>query len=136
MTKTLTLVYENSESVDNCNLERASGLCLNSILRNYLRIYVPKGSKLIEGLGSEVEIETKEELGKTYFDGFFTVRGDGGRAKVVVKYELPFTVNPGENYKLLIQKQPGTLGHKYKITFGEEEEEFELKTDRVFQFEF
>ena len=136
VSKILTLVYENEEKVDNCNLERASGLCLNSILRNYLRIYVPEGSKLIESLGSEVEMETKEELGKTYFDGFFTVRGDGGRAKVVIKYELPFNINSGGNYKLLIQKQPGTLGHEYKITFGDKEEEFDLKTDREFEFEF
>jgi len=136
VTKTLTLIYENSEPVDDCNLERKSGLCLNSILRNYLRIYVPKGSKLIESLGSEVEMETKEELDKTYFDGFLIVRGAGGRAKVVVKYELPFKINPGDNYKLLIQKQPGTLGHKYKIIFGDQEEEFDLRTDRQFEFSF
>jgi hypothetical protein len=134
--KTLTLTYENDEAVDDCHLERKSGLCLNSILRNYLRIYVPQGSKLIESLGSEEKMETKEELGKTYFDGFFTVRGDGGRAKVVVKYELPFKVQAGNNYQLLIQKQPGTAGHQYKVVFGEEVEEFDLKTDREFEFKF
>jgi hypothetical protein len=134
--KTLTLTYENPEEMDDCNLERKSGLCLNSILRNYLRIYVPKGSKLIEALGSEVEMETKEELDKTYFEGFLTVRGGGGRAKMVIKYELPFKIKPGDNYQLLIQKQPGTLGHKYKIIFGDNEEEFDLRSDREFEFEF
>lgn len=136
VTKTLTMVYENPEPMDNCNLERTAGLCLNSILRNYFRIYVPQGSKLIEGLGSEVEMTTQEELGKTYFDGFLTVRGEGGRAKLVVKYELPFTLEPGDNYKLLIQKQPGTLGHKYKVIFGDQEEEFDLRADREIEFEF
>jgi hypothetical protein len=136
ITKTLTMVYENPEPMDNCNLERTAGLCLNSILRNYFRIYVPAGSKLIEGLGSEVEMTTGEELGKTYFDGFLTVRGEGGRAKVVVKYELPFTLQPGDNYRLLIQKQAGTLGHKYKVIFGDQEEEFDLRTDREIEFEF
>ena len=136
VTKTLTLIYENPEKIDNCNLERESGLCLNSILRNYIRIYVPQGSKLIEALGSEVEMETKEDLDKTYFDGFLTVRGGGGRAKLVVKYELPFTIQPGEDYKLLVQKQPGTEGHAYQVVFGEQEEEFDLRTDRELQFSF
>ena len=136
VTKTLTMVYENPEPMDNCNLERVAGLCLNSILRNYFRIYVPAGSKLIEGLGSEVEMTTGEELGKTYFDGFLTVRGEGGRAKLVVKYELPFDLRPGDNYKLLIQKQAGTLGHKYKVIFGDQEESFDLRTDREIEFEF
>ncbi len=136
VTKTLTIVYENPEPMDDCYLERKGGLCLNSILRNYFRIYVPQGSKLIEALGSEEEVKTQEELGKTYFDGFLTVRGEGGRAKLVIKYELPFTVNPDDNFKLLIQKQPGTLGHKYKVIFGEQVEEFDLRTDREFVFDF
>lgn len=136
ITKTLTIIYENDEAMDNCNLERATGLCLNSILRNYVRIYVPQGSKLIEGLGSDVEMEAKEELGKTYFDGFLTVRGEGGRGKLIIKYELPFQAIPGENYRLLIQKQPGTLGHESKIIFGEEEEEFNLSEDKEIEFEF
>lgn len=136
VTNTLTLIYENPESIDNCNLERKEGLCLNSILRDYVRIYVPKDSKLIENLGSEVAMETKEDLGKTYFDGFLTVRGGGGRAKLVVKYELPFKVKPGEKYRLLIQKQPGTLGHKYKVVFGDKTEEFNLITDKKLEFSF
>lgn len=134
ITKSLTIVYEDPEEVDNCNLERKSGLCLNSILRNYLRVYVPKGSKLLENLGSEVPMETKEELGKTYFDGFVTVRGGGGRAKVVLKYELPFKLSQNDKYRLLIQKQPGTLNPKYKVSFGEQTEEFELLTDKKLEF--
>ncbi|PIS09163.1 hypothetical protein COT75_02795 [Candidatus Beckwithbacteria bacterium CG10_big_fil_rev_8_21_14_0_10_34_10] len=134
--KTLTLTYENPEPTDNCNLERKEGLCLNSILRNYIRIYVPEGSKLIESLGSEVEMETKTDLGKTYFDGFFTVRGGGGRAKLVLKYKLPFNLTSGDNYKLLIQKQPGTEGHQYQVIFGDQEEEFELREDKEIEFNF
>lgn len=132
--KTLTLVYENPEPIDDCSLERKTGLCLNSILRNYLRVYVPRGSQLIEALGSEVEVQTKEELGKTYFDGFFTVRGDGGRAKMVFKYELPFKLKEGEEYKLLIQKQPGTLGHHQEVFFGAQKEGFDLITDKELKF--
>jgi len=136
ITKTLTIVYKNPEKMDNCNLERKSGLCLNSILRNYLRIYVPQGSQLLESVGSEVEMEVKEGLGKTYFDGFLKVKGEGGRAKLVVKYQLPFKADFDEEYSLLIQKQPGTLGHKYKVVFGDQVEEFDLRTDSRFNFVF
>lgn len=130
----LTLTYSNPEPMDNCNLERTKGLCLNGILRNYLRVYVPKGSKLIEAVGSEAEVKTYDELDHTVFEGFFTVRGGGGRAKVVITYELPFSFDKQKGYDLLIQKQPGTIGHKYSVLFNEQKEEFELKTDKELHF--
>jgi hypothetical protein len=132
--KTVTLTYTNPEPMDDCNLERATGLCLNGILRNYFRIYVPKGSTLIEGIGSEVEIETKEDLDKTMFDGFFELRGDGGKAKVVLTYRLPFKYDEIDDYQMLIQKQPGTDNHKYIVHLGEETKEFELLTDTKLTF--
>ena len=125
----LTITYTNPEEMSDCNLERKGGLCLNGILRDYVRIYVPKGSKLIEGLGSEEKFKTGEEFGKTFFEGFFTLRGGGGRAKLVLRYELPDNISL-DDYKLLIQKQPGTLNNKYKVSAGEYEEEFELLKDK------
>jgi hypothetical protein len=132
--KTLALTYTNPEPMDNCNLERTKGLCLNGVLRNYLRVYVPKGSKLIEGAGSESDIKTYDELDKTVFEGFFTLRGDGGRAKVVLTYELPFTFDQKQGYDLFIQKQPGTVGNHQVIIFGDKKEEFDLTTDRELKF--
>ncbi|MEK7070739.1 MAG: DUF4012 domain-containing protein, partial [Patescibacteria group bacterium] len=38
----ITLEYKNPYSHSDCNLERG-GLCLNAVLRNWLRVYVPKG---------------------------------------------------------------------------------------------
>ncbi len=131
--KTLTLTYVNPEPMDNCNLERKSGLCLNGVLRNFIRVYVPKGSKLIEMMGSEVEAKSYDELDKTVFEGFFTLRGDGGKAKLVVKYTLPFEIKDNKTYNLLIQKQPGTLGHKYIINLDNQQEEFKLDTDKEFR---
>lgn len=132
--KTLTLTYINPEPMDDCNLERKTGLCLNGILRNFLRIYVPKGSKLIQAIGSETEMKTYEELDKTVFEGFFTLRGNGGKAKVVITYQLPLKYDPQKGYSLLIQKQPGTLGHHYLIIFGDKQEEFDLVTDKELKF--
>lgn len=132
--KTLTLTYVNPEPMDDCNLERKTGLCLNGILRNFLRVYVPKGSELIEAIGSEAEIKTYEKLGKTVFEGFFTLRGDGGRAKVVITYKLPFKYEAQKGYSLLIQKQPGTTGHHYLVNFIDEQREFDLLTDKKLEF--
>lgn len=128
--KTLTLNYKNPQPPDNCSLERKEGLCLSATLRNWVRIYVPKGSELLESKGSEVDVTTGEDLGKTVFDGFLTVNPLGS-SQMVVKYKLPFKVSKGQDLKMLIQKQPGTEGHEYKVTVDSKTvEEFLLKTDK------
>lgn len=132
--KTLRLKYKNPEPPDDCSLERKTGLCLSAALRNWVRIYVPMGSNLIEAEGSQVEVETKEDLEKTYFEGFFEVRPLGS-AQLVIKYKLPFKVKKGEEYQLFIQKQPGTEGHEYTILMnGEMVEEFKLTKDKEIKF--
>ncbi len=133
ITKTLILNYKNPAPFSNCNLE-AGQLCLNGILRNWLRIYVPQGSQLIEFTGSEKETATYEELGKTVFEGFITVKPQGA-TEVRVKYKLPNKVNKGSLYKLLIQKQPGTDGYEYIVSYKNREiEKFLLQTDKEISF--
>src|SRR3989338_3383674 len=130
VTKTLTIDYKNPSPPSNCSL-LAGGLCLNGLLRNWLRIYVPKGSKLVEFTGADqegIESTTTEDLEKTVFEGFLTVRPEGS-SQVIVKYELPFKMH--DSYRLLIQKQPGTEGHEYTMVInGKEKEVFNLITDR------
>ncbi len=60
----LAISYKNPEPHSDCNLE-SGGLCLNATLRNFQRVYVPKGTKLSSSKGSQVKVETKEDLGKT-----------------------------------------------------------------------
>lgn len=128
--KTLTLNYKNPEPPDDCSLERKAGLCLSATLRNWVRIYTPKGSELLESKGSEVEIVTSEDLGKTVFEGFLKVNPLGS-SRLVVKYKLPFKMQKGSDLKMLIQKQPGTEGHEYTTTVdGKPGESFPLKTDK------
>ena len=128
VTKTITINYKNSAPPSNCNLE-AGELCLNGLLRNWLRVYVPKGSELVEFKGSEMDVVVTEDLGKTVFEGFLVIKPLGS-AQVVVKYKLPFKAE-GKEYKLYIQKQPGTEGHEYKIILnGKEVEKFNLTTDK------
>ena len=128
VTKTVKIDYKNPQPPSDCNLERGN-LCLNGILRNWVRVYVPKGSKLIENRGSEVKMTTTEDLGKTVFEGFLTVRPLGS-ARIELKYQLPNKVEKN-NYKLLVQKQPGTEGHQYTVIVNaNKKEEFKLITDK------
>lgn len=117
--KTVTLTYKNPEKHDGW---------LNSVLFNWVRLYVPKGSKLVSVDGLQKEYETIEELGKTVFSGYFSLRPEGV-SKVIFKYTLPFKV-VDDKFKLLIQKQAGTDAPLYIIRSGKYEEEFLLKTDK------
>ncbi|PIR99132.1 hypothetical protein COT87_01070 [Candidatus Collierbacteria bacterium CG10_big_fil_rev_8_21_14_0_10_44_9] len=116
LTKKLILTYKNPRPGDNCNLE-AGQLCLNGLLRDWQRIYVPKGSVLKAARGYELDMITTEDLGKTVFEGFFTLSPQSVK-KLEVEYTVPSGVVTGDAYKLLIQKQPGTKDIKTTITLG------------------
>ncbi|MCL5970606.1 MAG: DUF4012 domain-containing protein [Patescibacteria group bacterium] len=126
--KTITIDYKNPYPPSDCNLERG-GLCLNATLRDWLRIYVPKGSELIDSQGSEVKIKSYEEFGKTVFEGFLEVR-PLGTAKFTIKYRLPF--KPAKGFMpLMIQKQAGTGENEYSVkTNSKEVQKFKLKNDK------
>ena len=115
LTKKLTLTYKNPRKGDNCNLE-AGLLCLNGILRDWQRIYVPKGSVLKNSAGYELDMITTEDLGKTVFEGFFTLSPQSVK-KLEIEYTVPAGTVSGD-YKLLVQKQPGTKEIKHTITLG------------------
>lgn len=120
LTKKLTLTYRNPAPGSNCNLE-AGQLCLNGLLRDWIRIYVPTGSKLIAGRGFELDMGSGEDLGHTVFDGFFTLSPEGVK-KLEVEYTVPagLTKQVGNSWELplLIQKQPGIGNVKHTITFN------------------
>ena len=116
--KTVTITYKNPEKYDGW---------LNSVLPNWVRIYVPQGSTLIDAEGLEKQYDSVEELGKTAFSGYFQLRPEGV-SKVTFKYSLPFKMNG--DYKMLIQKQPGTDKPLYIIRTNKFEDEFFLNTDR------
>ncbi len=125
VTKTVTLVYSNPFPASNCNLE-AGLLCLNGTLRDWVRLYVPKGSQMIEVVGSEVTAAATEDLGKTVIEAFFTMRPQSSN-KLVFKYKLP--LKAGEFNSLLIQKQPGKLNAKYTLTYDGQPQTKEIDSD-------
>jgi hypothetical protein len=129
--KTVTVDYKNPYPPSDCNLERGN-LCLNAVLRDWVRVYVPKGSQLISNQGSEVKMTTYEDLGKTVFDGFITVRPQGV-AKLTVSYKLPFKLAANSLLPLMVQKQGGTGDSAYLITTGGRTlEQFNLSSDKTF----
>ena len=116
LTRKLILTYKNPRKGDNCNLE-AGLLCLNGQLRTWQRIYVPKGSVLKSATGYELDATTTEDLGKTVFEGFFILSPESVK-KLQIEYTVPAGFVTGDDYNLLIQKQPGTKDIKTTITVG------------------
>lgn len=136
ITKMVTIDYRNPAPASNCNLE-AGELCLNALYRDWVRVFVPQGSELIEATGSEIEVKTYEELDKTVFEAFYGDKAPlrpQGKAQLTFKYKLPFKVEKGQEYKLLIQKQPGTKIHEYTVKLDGQIQTFELQTDKEIKF--
>jgi hypothetical protein len=116
--KTLTVTYKNPEDYDGW---------LNSVLPNWVRVYVPKGSELLSVEGLEEKVDPYEEFGKTVFAGYFQLRPQGV-VKLTFKYRLPFKA--GKSLSLFIQKQPGTGSPLYSISYQKFEDEFFLREDK------
>jgi hypothetical protein len=132
ITTKLTVDYKNPFPGSDCNLERG-GLCLNAPLRNWVRVYVPKGSKLQESKGTisprsaqPQEMITYDSLEKTVFEGFLIVNPKG-IAKLEVTYVSPVKIDG--KYNLLVQKQPGTQGQEFELKVNGKEKKFTLETD-------
>ncbi len=117
--KTVTLTYKNTEKYDGW---------LNSVLPNWVRLYVPQGSKLVSVDGLEKKYDIETDLNKTVFSGYFKLRPEG-ISKVTFKYTLPFKKGTGD-FAMMIQKQPGTDAPLYTIQTSKSEEEFLLNVDK------
>lgn len=123
-------------TVDITNPAKADGF-LNGTYRDWIRMYVPKGSELIKYEGGEVKTTaTADELGKTMFESFVLARplGFSGSNKATwsVTYKLPFKAT-GKELKILEQKQPGVDGPDLTITLnGKVKVSEQLRTDKEF----
>jgi len=138
ITTKLTIDYKNPYPGSDCNLE-SGGLCLNAPLRNWVRIYTPLGSKLVDSKGSispqnssPKTLDAYTDLGKTVFEGFLIVN-PLGTAKLELTYTSPVKIQG--QYHILIQKQPGTTDNEYSIKLnGKLRKQAPLLTDIEFSF--
>lgn len=126
---TLKLEYRYPHAADNCSLERKDGLCLAGIYRDYLRVYLPGGAKIIEARGFENKSSTFEDLGHVVVDGYFTVVPQG-LAKIEIKYRVFGQFKKDGEYRILIQKQAGTVGNHYVMVVNGKKQSFDLKEDK------
>jgi len=85
--------------------------------RSSIRIYVPTGSILLGSSTRHMESKYDSELNKTYF--FTGIEVDPGQSKTIqIAYILPYKLDLNEiqAYKLVIQKQPGSIGSIFTKT--------------------
>ncbi|NOY15052.1 MAG: DUF4012 domain-containing protein [bacterium] len=115
LTKTLSITYRNLQPPSDCNLERGN-LCLNGEYRDWLRVYVPKGSQLIKATNSLTQVKTYDELGKTVFEAYIKLRPPGFHPITFV-YKLPFKLDSFNNFQILIQKQAGVKSADHQLIF-------------------
>ncbi len=124
----LVMRYENPEPFT---------IWLNGILRDYVRIYTPLGSKLVGSTGSEAKPQVADDknLDKTFFDGFIEVRPQN---YVILSYNYTSSVrSQNGTYHLLIQKQPGAKDHHYIINInGQKKADFNLTGDENLTFNY
>lgn len=134
LTTKLTVDYKNPYPGSDCGLE-SGGLCLNAPLRNWIRVYTPSGSKLVNSLGvispqdgKAVPMTVYPSLGKTVFEGFLIVNPLGS-AKLELTYSSPVKLSD-HKYQLLIQKQSGTGADAYILKLnGQQQRDLPLEKD-------
>lgn len=99
--------------------------------RDWVRVYTPLGSELIEVTGSEDVSGKGEERNKTYFHGFITL-GPGETKELTFKYYLPSGVIKNGEYNLYIQKQLSIDSEVHHVVVNGESQELELKWDKEY----
>jgi len=115
---------------------------LSGYYKDFVRIYVPQGSKLVSVAGA-FQIWTYadawssgiqnpagwKEFGKTVFGAYFAVVPQKEYTLTFV-YDLPAGTMGAEDYRLLLQKQSGTNIGLVKVQIGGTIESVDLSQDR------
>lgn len=119
---TLTLTYTHSVVAEDpgCDPTPRYGENYNDLIErcyfDYVRVYAPTGSKLVEVTGVEpdsVEVQRGERRTQV-FTGFFVLPPQEQNV-VTFTYRLPATLTP-ETYRLILQRQSGTQPLPVTIT--------------------
>ncbi len=132
LTKTIEVTYKNPRRADNCNLE-AGLLCLNSTLKDWSRIYLPKGSQLVKAQGFLEEPKVYETNGFTVVDGYFVLQPKGV-AKLKLEVKVPY--KDRETYRLYVWKQGGLNEYPFVVKVDGSEEELKINKDIQYETQF
>ena len=88
--------------------------------KNYLRVYVPEGSKIIDTEGFSSEVTTTSDLEKTVFGGLVNVVIDSEQ-EIKIFYDLPVSLSITDKnlqYSLYVQKQSGSIADPFNLNFA------------------
>lgn len=114
LTSQLTLLYEHTATTETWPSGR---------YKNFLRVYVPKGSTLqkleLSDSRESPAFTTTTESGKTVFSFFFEVPSQTKKT-VILNYALPMklpTIARESTYRLLVQKQAGQSEPPFSVNF-------------------
>ncbi|MFN8444130.1 MAG: DUF4012 domain-containing protein [Caldilineaceae bacterium] len=122
---TVTITYTHPTSVpeeDQCDPTSRYGNSYDAMAArcyfDYVRLYVPGGSKLVQAEGfKEGTVETlRGEKGTSIFAGYFVMK-TGSQHAVRFTYDLPATIQ-ASTYQLVLQKQSGLAALPVKINVG------------------
>lgn len=109
---TLTLTYRHlvQKPMPACIHESRYGDSYRDLLErcywDYVRVYIPAGSKVEAVLGTDGDVEIYEEAGRTVIAVFFLLE-TGQARRIEINYK-PNVANAVSGYRLLVQKQAGT----------------------------
>ncbi len=123
--KKIEITYKNPRGADNCNLE-AGQLCLNSTLRDWTRIYLPKGTQLVEASGFTATPKQYDEAGFNVIDGFFILEPKG-TAKIRLTVKVPYT--DAKTYRYSYWKQGGVTNVPILLDVNGSESKLDLSKD-------
>jgi LPXTG-site transpeptidase (sortase) family protein len=90
------------------------GPYLTADYRDYVRLFVPVSSELLETSGFDSAPTSAAECGRTVFGGLVVVP-PGAERRVEFKYRLPSSIQR-EGYSLVVQKQPGLQAFPFRMT--------------------
>jgi hypothetical protein len=87
--------------------------------KDYLRVYVPLGSSLVEAQGFSDEATVQTEFDKTVMGGLVEVPIQSSR-EVTLTYTLPTSINvlQDKTYQLYFQAQPGLKAEDVHVALG------------------
>jgi hypothetical protein len=103
---------------------------INRCYWDYLRVYAPAGSELLEANGLNRPATEQGEHGTTVFTGSFSLR-PGDQHVVTLRYRLPKDI-PISPYRLFVRKQAGTLAPPLTVEARECRWATDLSVDRKF----
>lgn len=118
--KTVKIKYYNPQPLDNW---------LSYYYKDFVRLYVPLGSKLVSINGEMENWGSWEELGKTVFGAYFVAAPQEEHFLTFI-YDLPSGAVGKDFYQLLVQKQSGTNIGLVGVKIDGKMETFDLRTDQ------